>query len=199
MAENIQTPQAPAAPAATTSSHGRGDGRRPGGPGGRGRGPRKQTESEALGLTETVVSINRVSKTVKGGKRFSFGALVVVGDKKGAVGAGLGKSKDIQFAIQKGAAAARKSMIKFPIVRDTIPHETIGTYGAGRVWMKPAAPGSGVIAGSGIRDVLEAAGIKNILTKSLGSNNHFSMVYAALEALEALRSKDAIMKLRGKA
>ncbi|TBR21624.1 30S ribosomal protein S5 [bacterium] len=188
------TPSAPQAP----GGYGRGDGRRPGG-GGRGRGPRKQTESEALGLTETVVSINRVSKTVKGGKRFSFGALVVVGDKKGSVGSGLGKSKDIQFAIQKGAAAARRSMIKFPIVNDTIPHETIGTYGAGEVWMKPAAPGTGVIAGSGIRAVLEAAGIKNILTKSLGSNNHFSMVYAALVALESLRSKDAIMKLRGKA
>jgi small subunit ribosomal protein S5 len=115
------------------------------------------------------------------------------------VGSGLGKSKDIQFAIQKGAAAARRSMIKFPIVRDTIPHETVGSYGAGQVWMKPAAPGTGVIAGSGNRAVLEAAGIKNILTKSLGSNNHFSMVYAALVALESLRSKDAVMKLRGKA
>lgn len=188
------TPSAPSGP----GGYGRDGGRRPGG-GGRGRGPRKQTESEALGLTETVVSINRVSKTVKGGKRFSFGALVVVGDKKGSVGSGLGKSKDIQFAIQKGAAAARRSMIKFPIVNDTIPHETIGTYGAGEVWMKPAAPGTGVIAGSGIRAVLEAAGIKNILTKSLGSNNHFSMVYAALVALESLRSKDAVMKLRGKA
>jgi small subunit ribosomal protein S5 len=187
------TPSAPQAP----GGYGSRDGRRPGG--GRGRGPRKQTESEALGLTETVVSINRVSKTVKGGKRFSFGALVVVGDKKGSVGSGLGKSKDIQFAIQKGAAAARRSMIKFPIVRDTIPHETVGSYGAGQVWMKPAAPGTGVIAGSGIRAVLEAAGIKNILTKSLGSNNHFSMVYAALVALESLRSKDAVMKLRGKA
>lgn len=188
------TTQAPAQPG---QSFGR-DGRRPGGPGGRGRGPRKQTESEALGLTETVVSINRVSKTVKGGKRFSFGALVVVGDKKGSVGSGLGKSKDIQFAIQKGASAARKSMIRFPIVNDTIPHEAVGTFGAGKVWMKPAAPGTGVIAGSGVRAVLEAAGIKNILTKSLGSNNHFSMVYATLEALVQLRSKEYIIKLRGK-
>ncbi|MBI3298017.1 MAG: 30S ribosomal protein S5 [Elusimicrobia bacterium] len=192
-----ETPPTPTAPASAPQSHGR-DNRRPGGFGGRGRGPRKQTESEALGLTETVVSINRVSKTVKGGKRFSFGALVVVGDKKGQVGCGLGKSKDIQFAIQKGGAAARKSMIRFPIVRDTIPHETIGSFGAGKVWMKPAAPGTGVIAGSGVRAVLEAAGIKNILTKSLGSNNHFSMVYATLEALETLRSKEAIFKLRGK-
>lgn len=191
MSPQTQTQQAPQG----ASSHGR----RPGGPGRGGRGQRRQTESEALGLTETVVSINRVSKTVKGGKRFSFGALVVVGDKKGQVGSGLGKSKDIQFAIQKGAAAARKSMIRFPIVKDTIPHETVGSFGAGKVWMKPAAPGTGVIAGSGVRAVLEAAGIKNILTKSLGSNNHFSMVYATIEALESLRSKEDIMKLRGKA
>ena len=102
----------------------------------------------SLGLKETVVSINRVSKTVKGGKRFSFGILVVVGDMKGKVGCGLGKSKDIQFAIQKGAAKARKSMIHFALINDTIPHETIGVFGAGRVWMKPAAPGTGVIAGS---------------------------------------------------
>jgi len=152
-----------------------------------------------LGLTETVVSINRVSKTVKGGKRFSFGVLVVVGDKKGSVGCGLGKSKDIQFAIQKGAARARKDMVAFPMINGTIPHEVVGRYGAGSVWMKPAAPGTGVIAGGGVRNVLEAAGITNILTKSLGSNNHFSMVYATMEGLQALRSKEQILKLRGRA
>lgn len=164
----------------------------------RGRFPRRQTESEALGLKETVVAINRVSKTVKGGKRFSFGILVVVGDLKGKVGCGLGKSKDIQFAIKKGAAKARRNMIKFSLRADTIPHETIGVFGAGRVWMKPAAPGTGVIAGGGVRAVLEAAGIKNILTKSLGSNNHFSMVYATIAGLKQLRSKEQILKLRGK-
>ncbi|MFH1723416.1 MAG: 30S ribosomal protein S5 [Elusimicrobiota bacterium] len=166
--------------------------------GGRGRFPRRQTESEQLGLTEIVVSINRVSKTVKGGKRFSFGILVVVGDKKGSVGCGLGKSKDIQFAIQKGASKARKSMVKFDLVHDTIPHEVVGVYGAGKVWMKPAAPGTGVTAGGGVRNVLEAAGVKNILTKSLGSNNHFSMVYATIEGLKELKTREAIQKLRGR-
>jgi small subunit ribosomal protein S5 len=173
--------------------------RRDGPGGGRGRPPRRQSESEALGLKETVVAINRVSKTVKGGKRFSFGVLVVVGDMKGSVGCGLGKSKDIQFAIQKGAAGARRSMEKFSILNDTIPHETVGSYGAGRIWMKPAAPGTGVIAGGGVRAVLEAAGIRNILTKSLGSNNHFSMVYATFEALRTLKTKEEILNLRGKA
>ncbi|MEE8425415.1 MAG: 30S ribosomal protein S5 [Elusimicrobiota bacterium] len=177
-------------------------GRGPGGRG-RGRGPgrrftRRQTESELLGLKETVVSINRVSKTVKGGKRFSFGVLVVVGDMKGKVGCGLGKSKDIQFAIKQGSSRARNSMFQFTMVNNTIPHETTGIFGAGKVWMKPAAPGTGVIAGGGVRNVLEAGGIKNILTKSLGSNNHFSMVYATLEALKMLRSKEEIMKLRGR-
>jgi small subunit ribosomal protein S5 len=202
MAENTQTAQ-PAAPADNKNQGpqrgGPGGQRGPGRPGGRGRFPRKQTESELLGLTEVVVSINRVSKTVKGGKRFSFGVLVVVGDKKGSVGCGLGKSKDIQFAIQKGASKARANMVKFEIVNDTLPHEIVGHHGAGKVWMKPAAPGTGVIAGGGVRNVLEAAGIKNILTKSLGSNNHFSMVYATIAGLKELKSKDQIMKLRGRA
>lgn len=190
MSDNIQTaPQAP-----QEKAHGQGQRPQRGG-----RPPRRQSESEMLGLKETVVAINRVSKTVKGGKRFSFGALVVVGDMKGAVGCGLGKSKDIQFAIQKAASAARKSMARFSLMKDTIPHETVGTFGAGKVWMKPAAPGTGVIAGGGVRAVLEAAGIRNILTKSLGSNNNFSMVYATIEALKQLRSKEEILKLRGKA
>jgi small subunit ribosomal protein S5 len=158
---------------------------------------RRPSESEA-GLQETVVAVNRVAKTVKGGKRFSFGAVVVVGDKKGGVGCGLGKAKDVQFSIQKGAVRARKSMIHFPLVGDTIPHEVCGTFGAGKVWMKPAAPGTGVIAGGGVRAVLEAAGVRNILTKSLGSSNCFSMVYATLEALKQLRTREQIQKLRGR-
>jgi len=194
MSEETQTKsaEAPAESSGPRSGGGFGGGR------GRGKFQRKQTESEALGLKETVVAINRVSKTVKGGKRFSFGAMVVVGDMKGSVGCGLGKSKDIQFAIQKGAAHARKTMIRFPVVNDTIPHETVGAYGAGKVWMKPAAPGTGVIAGGGVRAVLEAAGVRNILTKSIGSNNHFSMVYATMEALQGLRSKEDVMRLRGR-
>ncbi len=203
MAENTK-PQAAATPGPGAGAPQRPGGnaqQRPGGArrfGGRGRPPRRQTESEMLGLKETVVSINRVSKTVKGGKRFSFGCLVVVGDLKGKVGCGLGKSKDIQYAIKKAAARARGNMVQFPLVADSIPHEATGTFGAGKVWMKPAAPGTGVIAGGGVRNVLEAAGVKNILTKSLGSNNHFSMVYATMEALKLLKSKEEIDKLRGK-
>ncbi len=204
-AKSNPTPQQPAQPAAVPGARRGGPGRGGpgrGGPGGRGRGPRRfprrQTESELLGLKETVVSINRVSKTVKGGKRFSFGVLVVVGDMKGKVGCGLGKSKDIQYAIKKASFRARTNMFQFAMVNKTIPHEATGVFGAGKVWMKPAAPGTGVIAGGGVRNVLEAGGIKNILTKSLGSNNHFSMVYATLEALKMLKSKEEIMKLRGR-
>lgn len=204
MAENTK-PQAAATPAPGGNAPqrpGANAQQRPGGArrfgGGRGRPQRRQTESEMLGLKETVVSINRVSKTVKGGKRFSFGCLVVVGDLKGKVGCGLGKSKDIQYAIKKAAACARNNMVQFPLVADSIPHEATGTFGAGKVWMKPAASGTGVIAGGGVRNVLEAAGVKNILTKSLGSNNHFSMVYATMEALKLLKSKEEIEKLRGR-
>lgn len=197
MTENTQSKNpAPAAQARPGSSPAGGQ-RRFGG-GGRGRPPRRQTESEMLGLKETVVSINRVSKTVKGGKRFSFGVLVVVGDMKGKVGCGLGKSKDIQYAIKKAGSRARSNMIQFPLVDGSIPHETTGQYGAGKVWMKPAASGTGVIAGGGVRNVLEVAGVKNILTKSIGSNNHFSMVYATMEALGQLKSREEIAQLRGR-
>lgn len=158
----------------------------------------RQSEAEAAGLKETVVTLNRVAKVVKGGKRFSFSALVVVGDFSGGVGCGLGKAKEVQSAIQKGSSHARKHMIRFPLAEGTIPHEIIGHFGAGRVWMKPAAPGTGVIAGGGVRAVLEAGGVKNILTKSLGSSNSFNMVYATMDALVQMRSREQIQKLRGK-
>ena len=167
----------------------------------RGQGPRRRFDPNARdesGFKETVVTINRVSKVVKGGKRFSFSALVVIGDGAGTVGAGLGKAKEVQASIQKGNAQARKNLIKFPVVRDTIPHEIIAKFRSGKVWMKPAAPGTGVIAGGGVRAVLEAGGIKNVLTKSLGSDNAFNVVGATFECLKNLRTSEDIAKLRGK-
>ena len=195
-------PTQPIVPAATERPE-RG-GERGGGDGGRGgpsRGPRRDrnAQREEGGFKETVVTINRVAKVVKGGKRFSFSALVVVGDAAGQVGYGMGKAKDVQAAILKGNAHARKALVKFPIVPEgTIPHEIVAKFGSAKVWMKPATPGTGVIAGGGVRAVLEAAGVKNILTKSLGSSNAFNMVGATFEALKLLRTKEDIIKLRGK-
>jgi len=163
------------------------------------RAPRRDPNArDESGFRETVVTINRVAKVVKGGKRFSFSALVVIGDGVGTVGAGLGKAREVQVAIQKANAQAKRNLVKFPLVGDTIPHEVIAKYGAGKVWMKPAAPGTGVIAGGGVRAVLEAGGVKNILTKSLGSSNAFNVVGATFECLRLLRTGEDIAKLRGK-
>lgn len=195
MVEATQNPPAPAPTPAPAPAQ-RGGAPRQGF--GRGQGPRRP-ERDEFGFKETVVTINRVAKVVKGGKRFSFSALVIVGDNAGTVGSGLGKAREVQSAIQKGNAAARRNLVKFPVIEGTIPHEVIAKFGSGKVWMRPAAPGTGVIAGAGVRAVLEAAGVKNVLTKSLGSSNPFNVVGAALECLRGLKTHEEIIKLRGKA
>jgi small subunit ribosomal protein S5 len=155
-------------------------------------------DPEGLELNEAVIFVNRVSKVVKGGRRFGFSAMVVVGNGEGIVGIGNGKAKDVSEAIKKGVAKAKKSLLKVRIKKGTIPYKIIGRYGAARVFMKPASPGTGVIAGGSVRTILEAAGYQNILTKSLGSDNNLNIAKATMDALLSLKDAKDVAKLRGK-
>lgn len=155
-------------------------------------------DSSSMELTEKVVSINRVAKVVKGGRRFSLTALVVVGDGAGHVGVGKGKGREVPVAIQKAVNDAKKNMFEVPLAGTTIPHQIIGEYGAGRVLLKPASPGTGIIAGGGVRALLELGGVRDILSKSLGSDNAINVVQAAAQGLQSLFVPEQVAAARGK-
>jgi len=200
---------APAANGAAPAGDNRG-GNRPGGPGGnrpgggRGRGrpprqaPPKPMTDDGKELTEKVVFINRCAKVVKGGRRFSFSALMVSGDKEGRVGVGFGKAQEVSECIRKGSDDAKRDLKRVKLVNGTIPHEVQAEHGGGVVLLKPACPGTGIIAGGGVRAVCEAVGITDVLGKSLGSNNHANVVKATMKALSQLRTREDVLTARGK-
>jgi small subunit ribosomal protein S5 len=156
-------------------------------------------DPSTLELTDRVVHINRVAKVVKGGRRFSFSALVVVGDGNGHVGSGLGKANEVPEAIRKGIEHAKRNLIKVPIINKTIPYEVMGKFGAAKIMLKPASEGTGVIAGASVRAIAESAGIQNILTKSLGSNNPYNLIKATLQAINQLRVPEEMVEKRQEA
>ena len=160
------------------------------------RKPRRNEREKEF--EERVVTINRVTKVVKGGRRFRFAALVVIGDKKGRVGFGTGKANEVPDAIKKAIEDAKKKVFRVPVIGTTIPHEIVGTYGAGEVFLRPASEGTGVIAGGAVRDVLELAGINDVLSKCIGSRTPINMVHATVEALQNLKTVEEVARLRGK-
>ena len=162
------------------------------------RQPRQRIQAQGLDLTDQVISINRVTKVVKGGKNLSFAALVVVGDGAGHVGFGTGKAREVPVAIKKGVEAAKKNLIRVPLINNTLPHQLIGKYGAGRVLMKPASEGTGVIAGGAVRAIMQAAGVHDVRTKVLGSGNPHNVVRATFDGLLNMKDPFEVARLRGK-